>query len=90
MPQGFSPDGDGINDAYTIDGIEKFPDNYLRIYNRWGTLIFEEKGYKNTWKGTFEKGIGANNETLPTGTYFYVLELEPGKPTISGYLYISK
>jgi gliding motility-associated-like protein len=90
MPQGFSPDGDGINDGYTIDGIEKFPNNHLRIYNRWGTLVFEEKGYKNTWKGTFEKGIGANEETLPTGTYFYVLELEPGKPAISGYLYISK
>ncbi|MDZ4667114.1 MAG: gliding motility-associated C-terminal domain-containing protein [bacterium] len=91
VPQGFSPDGDGINDAYTIDGIEKFPNNHLRIYNRWGAMVFEEVGYKNTWKGTAETGIGSGTgETLPTGTYFYVLELEPGKPVISGYLYISK
>lgn len=91
VPQGFSPDGDGINDVYTIDGIEKFPNNHLRIFNRWGGMVFEEVGYKNTWKGTAETGIGiGNGETLPTGTYFYVLELESGKPVISGYLYISK
>ena len=90
VPQGFSPNGDGINDAYSIEGIEKYPDNYLRIYNRWGTLVFEEKGYKNTWEGTSETGIGSNGERLPTGTYFYLLELIPGKEVKSGYLYISK
>ena len=90
IPQGFSPDGDGINDAYFIEGIHKYPDNYLRIYNRWGTLVFEERGYKNTWEGTSETGIGSNGEKLPTGTYFYILELIPGKEAKSGYLYISK
>jgi gliding motility-associated-like protein len=90
VPQGFSPNGDGINDAYSIEGIEKYPENYLRIYNRWGTLVFEEKGYKNTWEGTSETGIGSNGERLPTGTYFYILELIPGKEAKSGYLYISK
>ena len=90
IPQGFSPDGDGINDAYFIEGIQKYPDNYLRIYNRWGTLVFEERGYKNTWEGTSETGIGSNGEKLPTGTYFYILELIPGKEVKSGYLYISK
>lgn len=89
-PQGFSPDGDGINDAFFIEGIDKYPDNYLRIYNRWGTLVFEERGYKNTWEGTSETGVGSNGEKLPTGTYFYVLELIPGKEVKSGYLYISK
>ncbi|MBC7381697.1 MAG: gliding motility-associated C-terminal domain-containing protein [Bacteroidia bacterium] len=92
IPQGFSPDGDGINDVFKIDGIEKFPDNYLRIFNRWGGLVFEEHSYKNTWKGTSESGvvIQQGDQTLPTGTYFYVLDLGSGIKTITGYFYISK
>jgi gliding motility-associated-like protein len=91
VPAGFSPDNDGINDGFVIDGVEKFPDNYLRIYNRWGTVVFEERGYKNTWKGTLETGANSSeNIPLPSGTYFYVLELEVGAKAISGYVYISK
>ncbi len=92
IPQGFSPDGDGINDAFRIEGIEKYPDNHLRIYNRWGGMVFEETGYMNTWKGTVEAGIVVTHgdQQLPTGTYFYVLELAPGMKAVSGYFYISK
>ncbi|OYU97188.1 MAG: hypothetical protein CFE21_02545 [Bacteroidetes bacterium B1(2017)] len=91
VPAGFSPDGDGINDGFVIDGVDKFPDNYLRIYNRWGTVVFEEHGYKNTWKGTLETGTSSSeNIPLPSGTYFYVLELQAGAKAISGYVYISK
>ena len=93
LPHGFSPNDDGINDGFYIDGIDKYPDNYLRIYNRWGGLVFEQHGYKNTWKGTAEAGIilfNSGDNQLPTGTYFYVLDLAPGLETISGYFYISK
>ncbi|MDP1726914.1 MAG: gliding motility-associated C-terminal domain-containing protein [Bacteroidota bacterium] len=92
IPQGFSPDEDGTNDVFKIEGIEKYPDNYLRIYNRWGGLVFEMHGYNNTWKGTVEAGvvIGGGDQRLPTGTYFYILDLAAGIKTISGYFYISK
>lgn len=92
IPQGFSPDEDGTNDVFKIEGIEKYPDNYLRIYNRWGGLVFEMHGYDNTWRGTVEAGvvIGGGDQRLPTGTYFYILDLAAGIKTSSGYFYISK
>ncbi len=68
---GMSPNGDGINDAFTIKNIESFPDNNLIIYNRWGNRIFQKENYANDngWDGTF------NNLNLPDGVYFYLLKV---------------
>lgn len=63
---GFSPNGDGINDSFVIEGIESYPNNSLKIYNRWGTEVLTVKGYKNDWQGTW------NSTNLPDGTYFYI------------------
>lgn len=78
---GFSPNGDGKNDVFTIKNIEKFPDNKLYIFNRWGNRVYFEEKYLNTWEGTWE------NKPLPDGTYFYIIEDGKGK-TYSGYLVI--
>ncbi len=64
-----TPNGDGDNDTFFIENIWQYPDNYLKIFNRWGDLIYEVNGYKNQWEGTY------NGKGLPTGTYYYVLEL---------------
>ncbi|MFV5695956.1 gliding motility-associated C-terminal domain-containing protein, partial [Flavobacterium sp. LB3P122] len=76
----FSPNGDGTNEAFVIENIEStlcYPDNTVEIYNRWGVLVYETKGYDNTSKAFtgFSKGrttIGQSQE-LPAGTYFYIL-----------------
>jgi len=70
---GFSPNGDGQNDYFTIEGINQFPNNELAVFNRWGTKVFGMKGYKSAWEGTW------NNKALPDGTYFYVLEDGEGR-----------
>lgn len=80
---GFSPNGDGINDTFTIEGIENFPNNELKIFNRWGNSVFEQKGYKGQWNGTW------NNKLLPDGTYFYLLDDGEGKD-YSGFLMIRR
>ncbi|MBL4625344.1 MAG: gliding motility-associated C-terminal domain-containing protein, partial [Flavobacteriales bacterium] len=72
-PNAFSPDGDGTNDFWIIRGIE-FTDNKVTIFNRWGDYIGEFENYDNSsvvWDGT-----NGNGEPLPTGTYFYVLEID--------------
>jgi gliding motility-associated-like protein len=65
-----TPNGDGQNDSWRIEGIELFPANELEIYDRWGRLVYERAGYSNTWAGRDQTGV-----ELPAGTYFYILRL---------------
>jgi gliding motility-associated-like protein len=65
----FTPNGDGINDTWSLDGIEKFENASVTVYDRWGQLIFRSIGYAQPWDGT-NKG-----KKLPTGTFYYVIEL---------------
>ncbi|MEZ5030635.1 MAG: gliding motility-associated C-terminal domain-containing protein [Saprospiraceae bacterium] len=83
VKNGFSPNNDGVNDNFTIEGIESFPNNELTVFNRWGNQIFSQKGYKNNWNGTWD---GAD---LPDGTYFYILKDGEGK-TYSGFVQINR
>lgn len=67
LPNAFSPNGDGVNDAFGPK-MECVPAQYvLNIFNRYGQLIFETKDYNKTWDGTM------NGKPLPVGTYYYVL-----------------
>ncbi len=76
IPNGFSPDGDGVNDAFVIPGIEKYPNNRIEIFNRWGNKVYEAAPYDNSWTGTSLKSgtIIVGDGLLPNGTYFYVLD----------------
>jgi gliding motility-associated-like protein len=80
---GFSPNGDGINDFFRIEGIEDYPNNDLTIYNRWGNLVYQTEGYNNTWDGMWQ------GHNLPDGTYFYLLNDGEGN-TFSGYLQLNR
>jgi gliding motility-associated-like protein len=66
MPNGYSPNGDGKNDDFEIKGLYGYPDNYLRVFNRWGNLVFSYDDYTgHEWKGQNNAG-----DPLPDGTYF--------------------
>ena len=71
--QGVSPNGDGINDVLTIDGITTYPDNKVTIIDRSGAIIFEAKGYNNIAK-IFDGHSGASGRMQQPGTYFYSLD----------------
>ncbi|UGU16980.1 gliding motility-associated C-terminal domain-containing protein [Sinomicrobium kalidii] len=87
----FSPNEDGMNDTFRIDCIENYPDNLLQVYNRYGNLVFKQKGYDNTWKGSSNvKNTISRNGMLPVGTYYYVLDLGDGSTPVSGWLYIMR
>ena len=92
-----SPNDDGKNDFFRIDGIELYPENTLEIYNRWGILVYERKGYNNvdnTFKGMSDGRVTVNQfELLPTGTYYYVLKYIDNKAVgreKAGYLYLNR
>ncbi len=89
IPEGFSPDEDGVNDNLVILGIENFPDNVLHIYNRWGNLIYDRSRYDNSWDGVPNVGgLRIGTGKVPAGTYFYVIELGRDMENRSGYLII--
>ncbi|WP_371258471.1 gliding motility-associated C-terminal domain-containing protein [Flavobacterium sp. Root420] len=100
----FSPNGDGINDVFKIDGIDEitcYPENTVEIYNRWGVLVFETSNYNNTTNAFDGTSRGRTtikkSDGLPTGTYFYIINYKSldGNNVIQsnkrdGYLYLSK
>lgn len=92
-----TPNGDGKNDFFQIDGIENYPNNVLRIFNRWGVLVYEAESYgsgSTRFNGQSQgQGTIAKERALPSGTYFYTLTFSgtnPGQQNYSGYLYISQ
>lgn len=90
IPEGFSPNGDGINDAFVIRGILNFPENTFVIFNRWGNKVYETSSYKNTWDGKTTLGLRVGGDELPIGTYFYILDLKDGSDVFKGTIYLNR
>ena len=87
----FSPNDDGVNDLFTIDCIDQYPNNTLEIFNRWGNTVYKKKGYDNTWDGTSTGRATVNTSSkLPEGTYYYVLDLGNGSKPKKGWIYINR
>jgi gliding motility-associated-like protein/uncharacterized repeat protein (TIGR01451 family) len=71
IPNLFTPNGDGSNDAFEIRGLDQFADNELVIVNRWGNEVFRASKYQNNWTG----------EGLNEGTYYYLLKAKKAGST---------
>jgi len=90
-----SVNGDGLNDSFFIKGIDCYPNNVVRIYNRYGVVVYEKNGYDNVtspFQGFSDgRATVARGNKLPTGTYFYTLEYDSNGRKIekAGYLYVS-
>ncbi len=95
IPNAFSPNGDGINDYFEIVGIEKYENNSISIFNRWGNEIYKADKYgietnPKFWDGKSNTGFIFGDEELPTGTYYYVLNLGNGAKPIAGSIYLDR
>jgi gliding motility-associated-like protein len=88
VPEIISPNDDGKNDVLIIDGIEYFPDSWLKIFNRYGHIVYQRKAYDNSWGGYSNRGSLGGNKPLPTGTYYYTLEYNDSKNKQAGIIYI--
>ncbi len=90
IPEGFSPNNDGINDFFVIRGLDNYTNNKIIIFNRWGSKIFEASPYYNNWKGDNLYGLKVGGNDLPTGTYFYLLDLGNGSQIVKGSIYLNR
>jgi len=86
IPNIFTPNGDGINDAFIIPCLasDRYSDSELRIYDRWGSELFRAAPYENDWEGTH------NGRPLPEGTYFYVIDFGDGRSAANGFVVIKR
>ena len=94
---GVSVNGNDKNNHFHIDGIENYPNNKVRIYNRWGVEVFSVEGYDNVikvFKGISDGRVTIEaSERLPQGTYYYIIEYvdeHNKKQTEVGWLYLKK
>ena len=86
-----TPNDDGLNDFFRILGIESFPNSAVKIYNRWGGLVFQTSAYNNTdnyWEGKYND----EDKKLPVGVYYYVIDLgiKDHEKTYTGSVYLNR
>ncbi len=87
VPNIITPNGDGANDFFRVPCLQDtYLDNNVRIFNRWGDLVYEQDRYKNDWDGRYK------GNPLPPGTYFYLIQLEKGnnEDCLQGYFTITR
>ena len=82
MANTFTPNGDGINDTWVISGLENDASALIKVFNRFGTIVYQSKGYNVPWNGT------SNGKKIPSGVYYYVISAKDGKQVLSGSLTI--
>jgi gliding motility-associated-like protein len=92
IPEGFSPNNDGVNDTFSIPNIDfVYPKYTLEIYNRYGNLLFSGNKNKPTWDGSDSNSNNAARSIVPNGVYFYVINYNKGdKSPKQGRLYLNR
>ncbi len=82
IPNAFSPNGDGINDTWRVEGLDSYPESETNVFNRFGQLVFHSAGYSKAWDGRW------NGKSLPSGTYYYTIDRKNNFPLSSGWILI--
>lgn len=83
IPDGITPNNDGLNDRLIIEGIDNYPQNELSIFDRWGNHLYSAAPYQNNWEGTYQ------DQPLPEGAYYFILKTDVvEKRTLKGRIYI--
>ena len=86
LPKFFSPNGDGINDAWYLKDIIRYPLNKVWVYDVSGNEVFSSSPYENDWQGT-----NKDNFPLPEGSYLFIIDLNmDGAVDMQGWIYITR
>ncbi|HEY0895858.1 MAG TPA: gliding motility-associated C-terminal domain-containing protein, partial [Sphingobacteriaceae bacterium] len=87
VPEGFSPNGDGVNDRLIIENVLDSR-VHLELFNRWGNPVYRNPDYTNDWEGKVNQGLKVG-EDVPDGTYYYILVLN-GNEKYVGFITIKR
>lgn len=95
LPSGFSPNGDGNNDVFSIPGLIESPNFTMEVFDRWGNSVYKYANSGNLspdwWDGRSTGSMNlSSGELVPAGTYFYLIQFNDGdKPPAKGWVYIN-
>jgi len=79
VPNIFTPNGDNINDVWNLEDTFLYEDSEIKIYGKYGRLLFSSLGYEVPWDGNNKKG-----NPVPEGVYFYAIQIGHGFDDIKG------
>jgi gliding motility-associated-like protein len=89
--EAFSPNGDGLNDYWRIEGVDFYPDNVVQVFDRYNNLVFRLEGYNNEnkmWRGESNHGLVGGK--LPEGIYYYAINLGTGEGILKGFVVLKR
>ncbi|MEO6638622.1 MAG: gliding motility-associated C-terminal domain-containing protein [Ginsengibacter sp.] len=82
IPNAFTPNNDGLNDVWHIEALEAYPGAIIKVFNRYGQMVFSNNGEATSWDGKYKGTHQA------TGAYPYIINLKNGAPVVKGILYL--
>uniref|UniRef100_UPI00262743F1 gliding motility-associated C-terminal domain-containing protein n=1 Tax=Flavobacterium sp. TaxID=239 RepID=UPI00262743F1 len=84
-----TPNNDGANDFFRIGGLGECGFTYdVKIFNRWGSLVYEDHNYQNNWDGIARSSV-SKGSNLPAGTYYYIVNVvDSGFDLFNGFIYL--
>ncbi|WP_439184298.1 gliding motility-associated C-terminal domain-containing protein [Carboxylicivirga taeanensis] len=89
IPEGFSPNGDGINDRFYIPDFSTYEGIRIVIVDSWGSVVYENNNYQNDWNGIANAGA-SNGKLVSSGTYYYIISVDGISDRITGFVYVAK
>jgi gliding motility-associated-like protein len=82
IPNTFTPNNDGTNDYWNIEALVTYPESNITVFNRYGQPVYQGTGYAVPWDGKYK------GEPVPTGTYYYIIDLKNNAPRLTGWVLI--
>lgn len=82
IPNAFTPNNDGINDTWFIETLEAYPQAEVKVFNRYGQMVFDNHGINKPWNGMFKGTL------LSPGAYVYLIDLKNNSQPVKGVVFI--
>ncbi len=89
IPQGFSPNGDGINDTFYVPDFSTYNGINISIVDSWGSEVYHNQDYQNDWNGIANKGTNKGSK-VPAGNYYYIINIAGFEKQLTGFVYVAK
>ena len=82
IPNAFTPNHDGINDTWHVEALEAYPNARVKVFNRFGEIVFDNHGISKSWDGKYK------DVPVTTGAYIYTIDLKNNLPPVKGVVFI--